>query len=1062
MPLARRVGLVLLALIAGLAALATRAGAAPGPDRLINLSSRAAVGKGDQVVIAGFVVADGSPKRVLLRAIGPTLQGFGVSDALLDPVLELVDSAGRTLATNDNWTADTASAFTEAGAFILSPGTKDAVIVATLPPGLYTAIVRGAGDTTGVALVEVYDLEGTSRLLNLSSRALAGPGQRILISGLVVSASSGPRRLLLRAVGPLLNDFNVPGVLADPVLTVYDEVKNVVATNDDWHRGDAAAITAATTQVGAYPLPTGSRDAALVIDLPGGAYTVHVSSTGAAEGVALLEAFDLTPSSGGAPVPTVNLAATLAATSPSTSSPATFTFSRTGDLSAPLTVTYSLAGTAVSGIDYNGLVGSVFIPAGFSSASAQLNALPSATSGSKTVLVSLRLSPTYGIGQGTAQATLYYGTGTLHFAQLRPTGTAAATSSAYGSFSLQLSADEKVAYVSLTFGGLSSPQTVAYLRLAQGSEEGVNLLRLPAGDVTSLQWQIRDTAGLTAVQIVEELKAGKVYVSVETTMHPTGELRGALIRGAGSQEFTPPPAPTALVSDWPTPVEAARFLTQATFGPTPEQIDALTTKGYAAWLQEQMTLPASSHRAATVDDYNTTNTNPSTTRPNGGHRQTAWWKIVVTGQDQLRQRVAFALSEIFVISDVNGTINNWQEGAAHYTDLLAANAFGNFRTLLEDVTLSPMMGVYLSHIRNGKATATTQPDENFAREVMQLFTIGLQQLQPDGRLKLDAAGRPQPTYDQRTITEMARVFTGWQFAQANPTATNFRAGGNVITHYVQPMTLNPFFHDDGEKVIIGGVVLPANQGGAKDLAATLDALVEHPNTGPFICRQLIQRLVTSNPSPAYVYRVAQVFARNEQGTRGDLAAVVRAILLDPEARLADEAAAAGYGKLKEPLLRVTAILRACDGGTDSGRFPIANAQNALAQAALRSPTVFNFFEPMYVVPGALASAGLYAPEFQILTDITAISVPNQLYSYITATRSSTTIGLRLTGVPSAASPDSMVDHLNLLLCAGALPEAARQRIVTALQAMPAGTSDLNRQRSAVYLVVTSPAAAVQH
>jgi uncharacterized protein (DUF1800 family) len=1035
-----------------------RSFAASAGDRFINISSRTQVGTGANVMIAGFVVGQGAPKKVLIRAVGPALTAQGVTGVLSDPVLTLNDSSGAPILTNDNWAAADAPVFAQAGAFELPSGSRDAVIVTTLNPGLYTAIVSGLSNTTGIALVEVYDVASTSRLINISTRAQVGSGAGVLISGIVVG-QGGPRKVLLRAAGPSLVPLGVTGALSDPAMTLFNGSGTPIGNNDNWGSGDAAAMSAAFSQAGAFAFPAGSKDAALVVDLQPGSYTVHVAGVGNTTGVALLEAYDLTPGANSAG-PAASVSATVAATAAVGSQPAVFTFSRSGDVANPLTVGYSLSGTAQSGTDYTGLTGSVSFPAGVSSVTQQLTALNTASSGSKTAVVTLNSGSGYEVGIGSAQATIYYGSGTLYLANMR-TSAAAVNSTAYGTGTIVLTADDRFAYVNLSFSNLSSDQTVAYLRLSNSGEEGVQLKRLPNGQPTSSVWQISDSGGYTASQIAEAIKAGKVYISVETTNYPSGELRGTFVASAGSQTFSPPPAPPALPAGAPTVNDAARFLTQATFGPTKAEIDAVVQKGFKTWITEQMAAPQSVHRDATAADFTAFNTSATATKPGGQNRQAAWWKIAVTGQDQLRQRVAFALSEIFVVSDVNGSIGNWQEAAAAYYDMLGRDAFGNFRTLLEDVTLSPVMGVYLSHIRNSKATATTQPDENYAREVMQLFTIGLNQLQPDGTLKLDASGLPTSTYTQATITETAKVFTGWQFNNAGPTKSNFRSGGNTLDDYIKPMTLNPNFHEDAAKTIVNGVSLPASQGGNKDLKDTLDTLFNHPNTGPFICRQLIQRLVCSNPSPGYVYRVAQVFANNGSGTRGDLGAVVRAILLDYEARSTGVLGSKTYGKLKEPILRSTALLRAFDGATDSGRYPIFNAENPFAQAALRSPTVFNFFEPNYVVPGSLAAAGLYAPEFQILTDTTAISAPNSLYSTITANRGATTIGLSYAGLPPTSQPGAIVDYLNTVLCAGAMPTTIRDRIVTALDAMPTSATDNDKYRTAIYLTVATQEAAVQ-
>jgi uncharacterized protein (DUF1800 family) len=438
----------------------------------------------------------------------------------------------------------------------------------------------------------------------------------------------------------------------------------------------------------------------------------------------------------------------------------------------------------------------------------------------------------------------------------------------------------------------------------------VELLRLPAGQVDGSTWTLKAAGALSINDILQALRDGRVFVDIETTNFPAGEIRGSFILASGSQTFVVPAAPPSIDLSVVTETDASRFLTQASFGPTKTDIDALKQKGYAAWLTEQIAKPVSSHRDATTADFTANNAggqnavNGVNTRPGQVHRQAAWWKIALTGDDQLRQRVALAWSEILVVSDVNGTVGNWQEGAANYYDILARDGLGNFRTLLENITLSPIMGAYLSHLRNARSTSATgaQPDENFAREIMQLFTIGLSQLQPDGTLKLDGKALPIPTYNQATVTNMAKVFTGWGFYNTAPSSTNFR---NTPSDYINAMTLYSTFHDVTAKTIVSGQQLAAGQTGAQDLKDTLDALFNHPNTAPFISRQLIQRLVTSNPSPAYVYRVAQIFANNGSSVRGDLTAVVRAILTDYEARSATVASHAGSGKLKEPLLRVT-------------------------------------------------------------------------------------------------------------------------------------------------------------
>jgi len=388
--------------------------------------------------------------------------------------------------------------------------------------------------------------------------------------------------------------------------------------------------------------------------------------------------------------------------------------------------------------------------------------------------------------------------------------------------------------------------------------------------------------------------------------------------------------------------------------------------------------------------------------------------------------------------------------------------------------------------------------------VMQLFSIGLVRLQPDGTLLLGDDGLPIPTYNQTTITELAKVFTGWAYPSTNASA--FRTAG---TNYFNPLQLFPAFHDDSPKNLAPVLAnpIPASQGGAKDLQLALDALFQHPNTAPFISKLLIQRLVTSNPSPAYVYRVAQRFIDDGAGVRGNLGAVVRAILTDHEARSAEVAATPSFGKLKEPILRLSGILRGLKASTSSGRYvgfrvtvdnePITSAtprpataaqinmapsaysgtrldgvQSSIAQAALRSPTVFNFYHSDYVLPGPLAAAGLVVPEFEITDDNFAISVPNFLRTFVNATLPTTN------GAPTPAAPytltldlnheltlvndpAALVAHFNLMFAAGSLGADAQARIRSALTALPTTTAAVDRVRTALLLTLTTPAAAIQ-
>ncbi len=1080
--LRHRLALATLALAVPLAA-----GAAQYNQRLGNLSTRAQVGTGANVMIAGFVVQEGAPKRVLIRAVGARLGSapFNLTGVLADPQLQLFNAEGTLVLANDNWSSDDATTMSAVGAFALANGSRDAALVATLSPGSYTAQVSGVNNSSGVAILEIYDVTGSARLMNISTRALVGStAATTFFSGLSVAPGGGARRVLVRAAGPALGALGVGGALADPSIAVLDTSGRQIAggANNDWESGGSAALNAAFAAAGAFPFAAGSRDAALVVDLPPGNYTLQVAGVGGTSGTALVELYDLSPET----LSTVSVTASIPATDTAGGRAAQFTFTRVGPVTDPVVVEYTLSGSAAAGLDFDALPGRITIPAGASSAT--LSLVPKnnpANTNNRTTTLALVPQLTYGVGAADrAAVTIYANSGALYVSNLRTLPNVAA-STAYGTATIQLAPDEQSAFVNVSFSNLSSPQVVAHLAI-----DGDYVMNLPPGQVTNALWTFSPVGTYTSAALLAALKAGRVTVSIDTASYPAGELGGGFVRSSGAAAFNPPPAPPAVDLSRISATDAARFLTQATFGATQTSIDALVAKGYQAWITEQMNLPVSSHRAETMHDFNrnqtsggTGNRDPVTLayqRPGGPHRQAAWWKIAVTGEDQLRQRVAFALSQILVASDANGTIAQWQEGAANYYDIFVYGAFGNFRTILEDVTLSPMMGIYLSSLRNAKQTTDargnilTLPDENYAREIMQLFTIGLNELNPDGTLRLDSSGQPIPTYTQETIVQVAKVFTGWSYANATPNATAnanlFRGGG---ANYIDRMMLWPAFHDESAKTIVGGRTLPAGQGGIEDLKDTLDALFHHPNTAPFISRQLIQRLVTSNPSPGYVYRVASAFANNGAGVRGDLGAVVRAILLDPEARSSAVAATATFGKLKEPLLRATGLFRAFGGGSNSGRFPISNPEGSLAQAALRAPTVFNFYEPNFILPGAVAEAGLYAPEYQILTDTTALTGPNFYYGYIYATRSATemtqqTVGLNLTPwLPLARDPARLVAALNLQLAAGAFPKTATDRIVAAVAAMPNstaatfGATDLERVRSAIYLVATAPQGAIQ-
>ena len=500
----------------------------------------------------------------------------------------------------------------------------------------------------------------------------------------------------------------------------------------------------------------------------------------------------------------------------------------------------------------------------------------------------------------------------------------------------------------------------------------------------------------------------------------------------------------------PNPAQASRFLAQATFGARPQDIAPLTTQGYAAWIQAQMAIPATSQLALVEATANPTYSQ---------NRYAAWWKTTVTGPDQLRQRVALALSEIFVVSDQSSSLGNNGDALAYYWDLLANDAFGNYRTLLEDVTLSPAMGLYLNMLGNQKPNPARNihADENYAREIMQLMSVGLYQLNPDGSVVVDANGVPVPSYSQADVTDLARVLTGWSW-----NGTDFFYG-NPQDNLSQMMAFEAE-HDSGAKTIIGGVNVPAGGSARADLKIALDTLFNHPNTPPFISRQLIQRLVTSNPSPAYVGRVAQVFVNNGKGVRGDLSAVVSAILLDDEARSDTTAALPSFGKRREPLLTVTHLWRALDGHDASGNLTYSNPVYDLHQGPLSAPSVFNFFAPSYRPPGVLQQAGLVAPELQ-LANASNVTLLHNFYGYailgrgtITASTPPTDIMLHLAPwLPLATGSDSspLIDQLNLVLMSGEMSSAERQSLISRINTVDNSDGGVKRVLMATFLIFTS-------
>lgn len=535
--------------------------------------------------------------------------------------------------------------------------------------------------------------------------------------------------------------------------------------------------------------------------------------------------------------------------------------------------------------------------------------------------------------------------------------------------------------------------------------------------------------------------------------------------GGGSSTGTAASGVTS--SQPPTQEEASRFLAQATFGPTTADISGVVSSGYSAWLDDQFAKPQKLHRSY-MDIVAASLPSGSSLSQNNFFE--SFWQQAATGDDQLRQRVAFALSQIFVVSFQNSTVANFPRGVASYYDTLAANAFGNYRDLLQAVSLHPMMGIYLSALRNQKESGTRVPDENYAREVMQLFSIGLYELNQDGTQKI-VNGAPVETYTHDDIAGLAKVFTGWSWAGPDKSDTRFFGGNADPNRDWMPMQGYPKFHSTSAKTFLGTTV-PAQGTADPDasLKIAMDRLYNHPNVGPFIGKQLIQRLVTSNPSPQYVSRVAAAFANNGQGVRGDMKAVIRAILLDPEARSNANLSNPAAGKLREPVLRLGHWMRSFGAKSASGRFLLGNLDDPLSsfgQTPMRSPSVFNFYRPGFVPPNtSIAKAGLTSPEMQITSEPSVVGYLNSMRDVIpNGIGSSRDVKSDYAAeIALADTPDKLLDEVNLLLMAGQMSSTLRDQIKTAINsvaisatdAAAAATARKNRVYLAVFLTMASP------
>lgn len=524
---------------------------------------------------------------------------------------------------------------------------------------------------------------------------------------------------------------------------------------------------------------------------------------------------------------------------------------------------------------------------------------------------------------------------------------------------------------------------------------------------------------------------------------------------------------------------ASRFLQQATLGADYEMIESVVATGIPAWIDAQMALPMTSH----VERNVAIEVGPP------GERLSdyiwTWWDVTITAPDLLRQRVGFALSEIFVIGQTTDALEDHNWGIATYYDVLLRNAFGNFRDLLYEVTTNPAMGHYLSHVKNRPTDIENNifPDENYAREVMQLFSIGLWELNLDGTRKKDGNGNDIPTYDNTAITEFARVFTGLTYNPENPNnGTPYYGDEGPIESIEDYLFADPAWmaiemaqwepmHETGEKRLLYGETTDGTL--QEDLDAAIDNLFNHPNVGPFIGRLLIQRLVKSNPSPAYIARVASAFNDNGSGVRGDMQAFIRAILLDPEARSASYLNDPSHGKLREPLIRHLHFMRAFNVSSSDGRFRNIglNSLETYKQKPMQAPSVFNYYLPDHQPLGVLKDNGLFAPEFQITTATTTIKYLNLWLLRIPFDEIMETTDEYVTlpviemdyseEVELANDPDALLNRLDILLTRGQMTPAARTIIRNALVAANnSGTDPEELARFAITLVVSSPDYAV--
>jgi uncharacterized protein (DUF1800 family) len=616
------------------------------------------------------------------------------------------------------------------------------------------------------------------------------------------------------------------------------------------------------------------------------------------------------------------------------------------------------------------------------------------------------------------------------------------TTSATGTSRVILSPDEGSALVNLSFSNLSSPETAAHIHgPADPGNNAAPVLDLdqPLGPVTNLLWIFTPVGGLTPQDIAAALKGGRLYVNVHSANNPTGEIRGWYPGKTNNGGCTD-------TGGTGGPSDIARLLEQASFGPTQAETTRVTQMGITAWVDDQFNQPASNYQNLVQLQAGTFVSFPVKLR---------FFQNAMRNPDQLRQRVALALSQIVIAADIGNqdTTGNPTAMVQQYNDILTRNAFGNYRTLLREIAVSPIMGTYLTLVNSKKTNPATgsQPDENFIRELWQLFSIGTFRLNLNGTLQTDALGRPLETYTIAEIQEGARALTGWVYAPVTgQPAGTFNA--------FAPMVPNEADHDTGSKTLLNGQVVPGGRTTTQDMDSVIDNVFNHSNVGPFISRQLIQHLVTSVEAHPYASRVATVF--NNPSARGDLRAVVRAILLDPEARCNTKCEPT-YGKLREPVLFFSHLFRGleCTGGM----WGVPQLSRGMGQNVFSPPSVFNFYQPDFKI--VAGGQSVFAPPAQILNSSTIIQRQNMLDTFLfgqlqpggdpnPVRADNTAVVLNFAPWDALApNPAQLVDALNQRLMHGSMSAAMRQRVIDAVTS--SGTDNRNRVRTAIYIIASS-------